>query len=443
MRIVIVGAGAVGSYLAQRLSSEGIDVVVIESDPARAAESQEQLDVLVMKGNGASPAVLQEAGVENAELVIAVSNNDGVNMLACHAASRLGVKRTVARVEDEGLRAGLNGLEVDVVIDPSESAAQELVHLVHQGGVSEVVEFGEGRLILVGGVVQSGSWMVRRTLADLRSEISDFDWVVAVIVRNGRTIVADGSTSIIPGDHVLMMVTAGHIEQATGMMGLTTRTISRVVILGSTRLAELTADRMLEDGLDVVIVDPDAARCRSMAEAHGRALVECGDLTDPTLLKEVGINPRDAILALSGWDEVNILGCLLGRAMGAGTTVTRVNNHNLLPHLGEVAIDATVSSRLAAANAILRFVRRGRIHSVATFTDTDAEAIELEVAPASAAAGESLVDLPLPAEAVVGGVLRAGDSFVPTGATVVEAGDRLIIFSLPSAIQTVETLFAE
>ncbi|MDH3307103.1 MAG: Trk system potassium transporter TrkA, partial [Acidimicrobiia bacterium] len=143
------------------------------------------------------------------------------------------------------------------------------------------------------------------------------------------------------------------------------------------------------------------------------------------------------------WDERNILGCLLGRAFGAGTTVTRVNNHNLLPWLGEVGIDATVSSRLAAANAILRFVRRGLVHSVATFSDTDAEAIELEVASRSSVCGQYVVDLPLPDETVIGGILRNGDSFVPTGSSRVEAGDRLIIFALPSAIQTVETLFAE
>ncbi len=172
-------------------------------------------------------------------------------------------------------------------------------------------------------------------------------------------------------------------------------------------------------------------------------LVTCGGLTDPATLRELGLGNHDAVLALSGWDEINIVGCLLAKEIGAALTVTRINNQAVRGLLGDVGIDATVSSRLAAANAILRFVRRGLIHSVATFSDTDAEAIELEVSPNSAAVDKPIVDLGLPAESLIGGVLRDGDAFVPTGHSTIRAGDILIIFSLPSAIQTVERLFAE
>ncbi len=443
MRIVIVGAGSVGSYLAQRLSLEGQDVVVIESDPKRAADMQDQLDALVIAANGASPSALEEAGAGSADLLIAVSNSDGVNLLASHAASHLGAKRTVARVEEPGLQAGIRGLNVDVVIDPAESAADELVHLVRQGGVSELIEFGEGELMLVGATAQPGSTILTANLASLRAEISEFDWVVAAVVRGTQTIVANGGTQVEAEDHVLMMVTAGHVEDATNLLGLRKRDVSRAIILGSTHLAELTADAMVEEGIDVVIVDPDVVRCREIAERHAKALVIEGDLSDPQMLSGLGLGSHDAVLALSGWDEQNIVGCLLSRELGAAFTASRVNRQALIPLLGGIGIDATISSRLAAASAILRFVRRGRIHSVATFEDTDAEAIELEVAPQSAAAGRRIVDLDLPSRAVIGGVLRNGDSFVPSGLTEIEAGDRLIIFALPKALATVEALFAE
>lgn len=443
MKIVIVGAGSVGSYLAGRLSAENLDVVVIESDPIRAAEAQDSLDVLVVTGNGASPSVLEEVNVSDADLLIAVSNNDGANLLACHTAANLGAKRTVARVEDPGLREGLSGINVDVVIDPGETAAHELVHLVQQGGVSDLIEFGGGKLVLVGGVVQRGSWIHGRSLADLRSEVSQFDWVAAVIVRSGKTIIGHGDVTVQTGDHMLMMVTGGHVEEASAFMGLTPRVISRAVILGSTHLAELTAHTMLEAGLDVVVVDPDASRCRSLAEANSRALVICGELTDPETLREVGLNRRDAVLALTGWDEINILACLLAKALGAASTIARINNGKIRGLLTDVAIDATVSSRLAAANAILRFVRRGRIHSVATFADTDAEAIELEVSPTSKAIDQRIMDLPIPDKVVVGGIIRAEEAFVPQGNTVIESGDILIIFALPSEIVAVESLFSE
>ena len=249
-----------GSYLAQRLSTEGQDVVVIENDARRAAQVQEDLDALVIHGNGASPKILEQAGVPDADLLIAVSNNDGANVMACHAAAEVGAKRTVARVEDPGLREGLAGLNVDVVIDPGETAAQELQGLVAQGGVSDLIEFGRGSLMLVGGTAQPHAAIVGAPLADLRKTINTFDWVVAAVVRSGQTIVAHGNTEIRADDHVLMMVTANHLDDATELMGLRKRRISRIVILGTTRLAELTAGLMLEEGFDVVVVDPDEER---------------------------------------------------------------------------------------------------------------------------------------------------------------------------------------
>jgi trk system potassium uptake protein TrkA len=443
VKIVIVGAGSIGSYLAGRLSAENQDVVLIENDPVRAAEAQSSLDILVVTGNGASPSVLESVDVADADLLIAVSSNDGVNLLACHTAANLGAKRTVARVEDPGLREGLSGLNVDVVIDPGGTAAHELVQLVQQGGVSDLVEFGGGALVLVGGMVQQGSWIHGRSLSDLRSEVFQFEWVAAVIVRSGTTIIGHGDVEIQGGDHLLMMVTRGHVEEASAFMGLTPRVISRAVILGSTHLAELTAQELLDSGLDVVVVDPDADRCRSLAESIGQALVINGELTDPATLREVGLNRRDAVLALTGWDEINILACLLSRALGAASTIARINNGQIRGLLSNEAIDATVSSRLAAANAILRFVRRGRIHSVATFADTEAEAIELEVSPTSKSIDQRILDLPLPDEVVVGGIIRGEEAFVPQGMTIIESGDVLIIFSLPSEIAAVESLFSE
>ena len=441
MRIVIVGAGAVGSYLAERLSVEGQDVVVIEDDEDRAAELQERIDALVITGNGASPAVLQEAGVERSDLLIAVSNSDGANVLACHVAAELGVKRTVARVEDPDMREALVGLEVDFVIDPGEAAARELLALVRQSGVSEVVEFGGGTLVLVGATIPRTSRLIGWPLSELRANRDDWDWVIAALVRHGETIVAHGDTVIEAEDHALVMVGANDIERATELLGVRHRPVRRVVILGSTRLAELTAKMMLDDGYDVILVDQEAARCRKIAERLAKALVINDDPTDPDTLGSLNLDDRDTVLALTGWDHVNVLGCLVAKALGAATAVARFNRIAYVNLLAGTGIDAAVSSRLIAAGAILRFVRRGRIHSVVTFNDTDAEAMELEVDAGSAAVGRRLREVGLPRGAVVGGILRSGESFVPTGATVVEAGDRVILFSMPKCIEEVERLF--
>ena len=445
MRVVIVGAGAVGSYLAERLSTEGQDVVLIEVDQRRAAELQDQLDALVLTGNGASQAVLEEADVSRADLLIAVSSNDGANILACHAGSALGVKRTVARVEDPGLRHGLTDLDVDVVIDPGESAANEIQTLLGESGVSELIEFARGQLVLVGGIVQENSRLLSSgaTLAELRKDMNTFDWVVTAVVRGGRTIVAHGETTIEKGDHVLVMVGDGDLDRAKEMIGLSARKTRRAIVLGTTRVAELTVELLESQGLDVVIIDPDPGRCRVAAEQHDGALVVTGDPTDPALLDELDISEDDAVVALTGSDEVNILANLVAKALGAGTTISRVNRLSYVGLLAGFGIDATVSVRLAAANSILRFVRRGRIHSVATFNDTDAEAIEIEVEPSSKSVGQTLLELPLPQGAVIGGILREGDVFVPTGSTEIRPRDHLIIFALPAALPSVESLFSQ
>lgn len=442
MKIIVVGAGAVGSYLAKLLSSEGKDVHVIESDEERAAEMQEALDALVIVGNGASAATLEEAGARNADLLIAVSNSDGVNILACHTARQLGVKRTVARVEDPGLREGVDQLGVDVVIDPTATAAQELVTLVKETGVSEMVHFADGKLVLLGGIVTPQSPLARQPLSQLRLRSAEWGWVVAALVRHGKTIVAHGDTQVLAGDHALLMTTADNVERATKLLGLRKVRIDRVVIVGSTRLGELTAEEMIKNGFSVVLVDRDRARCSQLASRHPKAVVVHGDATDPDVLSELELGPSDAVLSLTGWDEVNITVCLVAKALGAASTIARFNRIRYVSLLSGIGIDAAVSSRLLAASAILRFVRHGRIQQVVTFSDTDAEAIEVEVTENAPAVGKSLIDLELPRGVVIGGISRGETTFVPDGSTRIRAGDHLIFFALPKDIEASSALFA-
>lgn len=434
MKIIVMGAGAVGSYLATLLSSEGQDVHLIETDEALAAEIQEELDALVIVGNGASIKTLEEAGAANADLLIAVSNSDGANILACHTAHQLGTKRTIARIEEPELREGVDQLGVDVVIDPGATAAKELLSLVRQTGVSEIVEFAGGELVLVGGNVTPNSPLTRGALNHLRMRHAEWGWVVVALVRHGRTIVASGETQVLAGDHVLLMTTADNVDKATALLGLRKARIERIVIMGTTRLSELTTEAMLEAGFSVVLIDKDRARCSLMSARHPKALVVHGDPTDPEVLTELELGRRDAVLALTGWDEVNITVCLVAKALGAASTIARFNQIAYVSLLSGHGIDAAVSSRLLAASAILRYVRHGSIHQVVTFSDTDAEAIEVEVAEGSPAVGASLFDVDLPGGVVVGGISRGETTFVPDGSTRIRAGDHLIFFTLPEHI---------
>ncbi|MFV2000021.1 MAG: Trk system potassium transporter TrkA [Acidimicrobiia bacterium] len=440
MRIVIVGAGAVGSFLAEKLSYEGQDVVVIESDPERAAQAQSEIDCLVINGNGASVETLKKAGLSDADLLIAVSSSDAVNVLACSAGTKLNIPRKIARVEDPELKAEVEALGVDLVIDPDEAAARELLLLASSGDIAERIDFADGQLVLLGAYVDAGAPFVGRTLADLKETVVGWDWLVVAVIRHGETMIARGSTTLEAHDHVLMMAKKDNTDQAYAWLGLSSRPAEKVIVLGGTRLAKLTARLLAKSGIHTTLIESDMDRCRAIAEALPDVVTVCGDPTDPKVLRAEGIESADTVMALTGWDGENVLGALAAKALGAGEAIARFTNTDLIGLVSSVGLDASVSSRLSAANEILRFVRRGVIHSVFTFTDSDAEAIELEVGPNSRAVGRTLADLKLPHSLIIGGVQRGGDAFVPRGNTTIESGDHLIVIALPEAIKTAEKL---
>jgi trk/ktr system potassium uptake protein len=440
MRIIIVGAGAVGSYLAERFSIEGHDVVVIESDAERVHQLESQLDAMVIMGNGASAATLEQAGLQEADLLVAVSSSDAVNVLACNAATKLGIPITVARVEDPELKAEVEALGVNLVIDPGAAAARELMVLVGTGRVAELIEFADGGLVLVGAYIARESPVVGRSLAGLREMVTEWDWLVVAVVRDGETFIARGDTELHAGDHVLMMAEAGHTKTPFSLLGLSDRPAEKVVILGGTRLAQMTATLLSRRGVATTLIDEDPERCRAIAEALPNVVVVCANPVDPKILAAEGVGNADEVLALTGWDGDNLLGSAVARALGAGEVTARFNDTELAGLLGGAGVDATVSPKLSAANEILRFVRRGKIYSAVTVPGSDAEAIELEVGPASPAVGKTLRELKLPKTLIIGGMQRDGEAFVPRGDTTVRVGDHLIAVALPGGISAAEKL---
>lgn len=440
MRIVIVGAGAVGLYLAEKFSHEGQDVVLVESDADRAAEAQAEIDCLVITGNGASAETLRKAGLQDADLLIAVSSSDAVNVLACAAGTRLKIPRKVARVEDPQLKAEVEALGVDLVIDPGEAAARELLKLASSGDIAEKIEFADGELVLLGAYIDPEASFVGRTLADLRASLDGWDWLVVAVIRHGETHIARGATTLEAHDHVLMMARKDSIDQAYRWLGLSSKPAEKVIVLGSTRVARLTAGLLAEHGIHTTLIEPDRGRCRNIAEELPGVVIVRGAIIDPKLLRSEGVAVTDTVMALTGWDGENVLAALVAKSLGAREVIARFTNTDLVGLVSGIGIDATVSSRLSAASEILRFVRRGVIYSVATFSDSDAEAIELEVGPNSSAIGKTLADLALPHTLIIGGVQRGSEAFVPRGDTKVQVGDHLIVIALPEAISIAEKL---
>ena len=444
MKIIIVGAGAVGSYLAERFSADGQSVIVVEKNPQTAEVLNSRLDVLALTGNGAAQGMLKEAIAavgDPVDLLIAVTDQDGVNALACHSATTLGIKQTVARISDSGLRSGLHRMGVKVVIDPDEATADELVRLVRLSGLSEHWEFAEGRLLLVGAIAQPASTLLNEPLKELSPIHDKRGFLVVAIIRDGETIVAKGATQVLEGDHVLMMVEPRNVRFAAKLLGIKTRLANRVVVTGDSRLARVAIRKLRESGLSVVFISSNHHFCRMVADTDPRVLSIFDDPADPNTLGRLDLGDRDALLALSDDDASNALVCMVAKALGTPMAVARLHNPHYVGLLEGRGIDAAVSPRLLAAGSILRYVRRGVVHSVVTFSDSDAEAIELDITTESPVAGRRLMDINIPAGSIVGGIVRKKTPILPRGNTIIQPRDRIVVFSLPRHITEIENLF--
>jgi trk system potassium uptake protein TrkA len=447
MRILIVGAGEVGAYIAERLVREGHDLVVIDPDEGAIARVNE-LDVLGIVGNGADPSVLRANGVDHAELLLAVSGSDTVNLVACSFAGRLGATRSVARLSEvtrtpADERLAREAFGIDAIINPDDEAAREIVGLLEGRQITDSVEFDEGRVRLVGVRVDEGSVLVNRYLAELRELHDDVTVLVVAIIREGTTIIPRGNHRLEVGDRVYLLgtrddlatfVTADDVKVGSGK----TR---KVLLVGGGRAGASVAQRLEQAGVDTRLLEADRERSEWLAASLEKTTVLHGDGTNLTALRECGAGEMDGFAAVSGNEEANIMSALLARHLGARKVIALVKRSDYIPVLTEVGFDAAVNPRLTAAGAILRFVRRGHILQVTTFKDIDAEVLELVASERARVVGKPLSEVQFPKDAIVGGYTR-GDVFkIPHGETVIEPHDKVIVFALPSAIGKVERMF--
>ncbi len=446
MRVIIVGAGEVGYHLAERLSQENQDVVVIETDPDRAERASELLDVMTVVGNGASIPVLEEAGVRNARLLLAVTSLDEVNLISCLAASRLGVDYTIARISNpdyyaRGSVLSRERLGIDLMINPEREAAKETFQLLQSAAATDVANFAGGRVQLIGLVVKEGAPVAGRSVARLGAELRGYHYVLVAIVRDGETIIPDGSTRIHAGDHIYVLSPRSEVGTIPPLAGYEPFELKRVMIAGGSAEALFLGELLGEAGIECTILDRDRRRCLELAEALPKALVLNGDATDLELLEMEGVSGIDGFVASTGHDETNLLSALLAKSTGAHKVVSLIEKFDYLPLVSRVGLDAAVSPRMSTVNAILRYVRRGRVMTVATLKGIEAEAIEFRVTDSAPIAGQLLSELPFPPGGIIGTIIRGNDILIPRGRDRVLAGDEVIVFALPEALPDIEKFF--
>lgn len=449
MRILIAGGGQVGALIARRLIREGNEVTIIDPSPDRCAELESQLDAQVVQGNAARVLTMRQAGVGRAEMVIAVTDQDEVNLLVCQLAqvdapNAIKVLRLrtheIAEWPEVLKKAGIN---VHLIIHPETELAAGIMRVIRRPGVSDIHEFAGGAVQLVGMALEPGNRVIGRSLEQLAKDGPPEDALVGMIFRGPQIIIPRGSEVLHEGDRVFVVTSRASVDRMLQFMGLPPPPpLKRVFITGGGQLGIQVAQDLERQGVQVKLFERDARRAARISEILENTIVINADGTDQTTLEEAGIADAHAFLAVTKDDEDNIIASLLARRLGVSKVVALINRLNYLSMVQRLGISTTVSPRLAAADRILQFVRRGRVMSVTTFRDEEAEAIELLAGPESKYVGRPLRDVRFPQGAVVGALARpSGEVVIPRGHTVVEPGDRLIVFALESVVPALEKAF--
>ena len=443
MRVIIVGAGEVGFNTALMLSREEHDVVLIEQDETLVERATEQLDALTIQGNGASPRLLAEAGVKKSDLLIATTNSDEVNIIACLAAKAQGVPRTVARLHNPDYYDPREPIErdmfkIDFVIHTEQMAAEEIREALLVPGATNVETFAEDRIEVAEVILNAGSPIVGLPVRNI--ELPEQSLIVG-IVRNGKALVPRGDTVLGARDHVFLIGEQRHIGRIVGAVTTDTATVREVMIFGGGRIGLRLALALEQVSISVKVIERDEARARYVASQLNKGLVLHEDGTSQDLLLQEGIDRMDAFVAATGDDRANLLAAMYARRLGARQTIAGISRGEFAPLADALGVDITISPRLLAAGAILRFVRRGDVVAV-TLLESGAEMMELRVPQGSQVAGRPLSKVGFPQGALVGAILREGKVIIPSGREAMKPGDDAVVFTLQEDVSKVGRLFA-
>ncbi len=449
MRILITGGGHVGTLIARRLVREKNEVVIVEQDAKRCVLLDEMLDAKVVRGSAASVKTLKEAGIADAEMLIAVTQTDEVNVLACMVAqAESNVRVKVARLrthEVEHWRRVTRkiGLNIDLIIHPETDVAERIMRVVAIPGVSDILDFADGEARLFGMNVEPDSWLAGKTLEELDRSSPPSNSLIVLIFRGQQVIIPHGAQDLRPGDHIYTMATRKNLNEVLSFMGIERNdSFERVFIVGGKQIGIHVAELLEKQRVQAKLFERDAARCEKIAAILDRTIVINGDGTDQATLEEENIAGVDAFLALTNEDEVNIIACLLARRLDARKVVALINRPHYLAMAQRLGINATIAPRIAAVDRILQFVRKGRVLSVTTFREEEAEAIELIATDSKKYVGRRLRDIRFPRGAIVGAIVRPdGEVIVPRGEVSIQARDRVIFFALESAVPELESEF--
>ncbi len=450
MKIIILGAGEVGGNLAQNLAKEASDITVVDTDSDRLHELQDRTDIRTVRGMASHPDVLRQAGAEDADLLIAVTNSDEVNIVACQVAftvfntpTKMARIRSTAYLRDDGIFNN-DAMPVDVIVNPEAIVTHDIRRLIDHPGALQVMDFANGQAQLVGMRAYYGGPLVDQELRHLRTHMPLVDTRVAAIFRKNRAIIPEGNTVIEADDEVFFIAASGDIQSVMSEMRRAEKPNKRIIIAGGGHIGEHLA-RTVERKYGVRIIERNRQRCYELSESLDRAIVLSGDASDKDLLLEENIEETDVFCAVTNDDEANIMSSMLAKSLGARKVITLINNPAYVDLIEDSAIDIVISPQQATLGSILTHIRQGdvvRVHSLRRGAAEAIEAIAHGDSRTSKVVGRRLEQIDLPPGTNIGAIVRGDEVVIAHDDIVVESGDHLILFMVDKRrIKDVEKLF--
>jgi len=445
MRIIIAGAGEVGTHLAKMLSNENHEIILIDTEEDRLKPVDSSLDVLTYVGSATSINILQEVLQKKTDLFIAVTHGEDTNITASILAKRLGAMKTIARIDnldylEHSTLEFFKSLGIDSLIYPELIAAREVLSLLHETGTTEFMEFCGGKLAMYVQKLDENAPILNKSLQEISLTNSTDKYRAVAIKRNENTIIPRGNEIFHLGDLVFVISTNEGIDEMMKTSGKENFEAKSIMILGGSRIGKHVALYM-QKTCEVKLIDSDQARCEALSEILEDTLIINGDCRNVDLLEQEGISKMDAFVAVTGNSETNILSCLLAKKLGVKRTIAEVENMEYINLAENTGIDTIINKKISAASRIFRHTTNPNVTQVKYMTGTEAEVIEFNVTEESRITKGSLRSLDFPKDAIVGGGTRDGVPFIATGDTIIKTNDKVVVFTLPSAYERVSKFF--
>lgn len=452
MKVIVCGAGLVGTTIARQLAAEGNEVTMIDSSPERAQKAAESYDLRGIVGHASHPDVLEQAGAADTDMLIAVTFADEVNMVACEVAHALfNVPTKIARIRAQSyLKPEWSDLfnekhiSIDYIISPEIEVARAIHRRILTPGAFDMIPFAGDRLRLIGVRLSEECPVLNTPLRQLTELFPDLGVNVCGIIRNGHMIVPGADEHLEVNDEIYFIALAEHVQRGMRLFGHEEREARRIIISGGGNIGLFLAREIEATQPSVIlkIIEASKERAEYIAGQIRNGVVLNGDALDMEILSEAKVGASEAIIALTNDDEVNILTSLLAKRAGCERALTLVNNPAYENLIGSLGVDVVVNPRSTTVSSILQHVRRGRIRGVYSLRDGAAEVMEAEAVETSALVGQPLRDLDLPSGMMIGAIIRDDEVMIARGDSEIEAGDRIILFVRKDTVKKVEKLFA-